>query len=88
MLLGALIKEMHRHGLAEDRPIAPFLGHSVDSLSKTLLGFSTPVWYSEEAFNGYAPSSQEHTYTCNLKNRIEPSVRQIVKGFSDVKLMN
>lgn len=89
MLLGSLIKQMHKLGLNEERPASPFLGYSVDDLKRLILGFQTPSWVTTPV---YSFSSYHHhnlnPHSCGLTTKIEPRVKQIVEQLGGMRLGN
>jgi len=46
MLLGSLTKKMHESGISKKKVKPPYYGYSVDVLSKSVSGFSSPDLYS------------------------------------------
>lgn len=77
MMLGCLIKQMHKNGLDEERPKPPFLGYSMDDVQKILSDFESVKWSDPHSYN---------LHPCNLKSRIEPQVDQIVEKVKGIRL--
>jgi hypothetical protein len=48
ILLGALMKQMHRESLLWPRPSKPFLGFSFVEIAQTIRSLQSPVWYSTD----------------------------------------
>lgn len=85
ILLGSLIKQMHNLGFNDERPTSPFLGYSVDGFRQAIISFQTPQWCSNSSTNirGYRHS---HSYSCNLREKIESQAVDIVKELEGMKL--
>ena len=77
MLLGALTRQMHTHGLLNPKPAKPFLGHSVDGITSTVRSFVSPKW-------GEPGSYSEHE--CTLATFLDPCVSSVVDGIEGLEL--
>ncbi|KAI1459938.1 hypothetical protein F4805DRAFT_472530 [Annulohypoxylon moriforme] len=73
MLLGALTIQMHQKGL-DITPEPPYIGHSVASVTKTVLDFESPVWYTE--------GRHWAIHNCSLTDVLKKSVLGNVQGLN------
>lgn len=94
ILLGALSRQMNDKRLLHPRPAAPFLGHSVDELIRTIRRFRSPNWvlWKQERIATSDPlsflsSSPQNRCKCRLSSFTAPRNHEILRGIKGLGLL-
>lgn len=80
MLLGALTRQMHTHGLLNPKPAKPFLGHSVEATASNVRSFISPKWGEAGSYDSY------RDHECTLATFLDPCVSSVVDGIEGLEL--
>lgn len=94
ILLGALSRQMNDKRLLRPRPVAPFLGHSVNELIRTMRRFRSPNWvlWKQECVApsdplGSVSSSSQNRCNCRLSSLTAPRINEVSRGIKGLELL-
>lgn len=85
MLLGSLMKEIHKLGNLTPSATRIYHGYSVADLMKRRSDFQLPKWYGVSDLP--RQGKQRIPYVCNIAERIQPMLDEIEKSISGFKLV-
>lgn len=82
MLLGSLMKEMHKIRHISSPVTRPYNGYSVAGLMQRMSDFRLPMWYG---LKDLSPKGR-NMHCCNLAKKIQPIVSDVEKKITEFRL--
>ncbi|KAH7231445.1 hypothetical protein B0J15DRAFT_505963 [Fusarium solani] len=83
MLLGSLMKEMHKISRLGPLPTKPYNGYSVEGLLQRISNIRSPQWY---ALRDLSSHKGRNRHSCNLMQKIQPILDDTEKRLHGWKL--